>query len=169
MKSKFHIRSWVKNDFNEVRKILIETWLQTYDFIPENDLFIHLENYYSLEKLYELFNNPDAFCYSVETDKQVIGWMKLFDDKYDGNFYLSSLYILKDYQGLGIGKELMSAADKKALELNHSRIWVGVMGKNINTLIWYKKLGFDFVKEGPFKMGGTEVNHFIGFKRLKLD
>lgn len=166
MKNKFQIRSWIKNDFNEVRKILKETWLQTYDFIPENDLLIHLENYYSLEKLNELFNNPDAYCFSIEKDRQVIGWMKLFDNKSDGNFYLSSLYILKDYQGLGIGKELISVADKKALELNHSRIWVGVMKKNINTLTWYKKLGFNFIKAEPFKMGETEVSHLIGYKKL---
>ncbi len=166
MKNKFQIRSWIKNDFNEVRKILKETWLQTYDFIPENDLLIHLENYYSLEKLNELFNNPDAYCFSIEKDRQVFGWMKLFDNKSDGNFYLSSLYILKDYQGLGIGKELISVADKKALELNHSRIWVGVMKKNINTLTWYKKLGFNFIKAEPFKMGETEVSHLIGYKKL---
>lgn len=168
MTNKYQIRFWTKNDFNKVRKILIETWIHTYDFIPQNDLLIHLENYYSIERLNELFNNPDAYCYSVEIDKQVIGWMKLIDDKSDGNFYLSSLYILKEYQGLGIGKELMLVADKKALELNHSSIWVGVMDQNIHALNWYKKLGFNFIKEEPFKLGRTEVNHLIGVKSLNL-
>lgn len=167
--NKFKIRHWIKKDFNEVRKILKETWIQTYNFIPQNDLLIHLDNYYSIERLEELFNNPAAYCYSVEIDKQVIGWMKLFDNKSDGNFYLSSLYILKAFQGLGIGKELMNIAEIKAIELNHSLIWVGVMEKNINTLNWYKKRGFDFITEEPFKMGETEVNHLIGFKRLNLE
>lgn len=166
MSTEFQIRPWSEKDFYEVRKILSITWFETYNFIPEKDLVTYLDKYYSFENLHELFNNKNAFCFSVEFDNHLIGWMRLIDNKTDGKFYVSSLYILPKYQGLGIGKKLMQIAEKKAVELNHSDIWIGVMEKNTLTLNWYKKLGFNFIKEEPFIMGVTEVNHFIGYKPI---
>lgn len=36
------IRYWSEKDFSTVRKILLETWLNTYTFIPEEDIRFHL-------------------------------------------------------------------------------------------------------------------------------
>jgi len=163
----FLIRPWSKKDFLSVRSILIETWLVTYNFIPEVDLRIHLENFYSIKKLNELFKNENTHCFCVEFENNIIGWMKLFDNKVENRFYVSSLYVLPDYQGYGIGKKLMLLAEEKAVELNHSEIWIGVMEQNINTLNWYRKLGFNFVTAEPFRMGSSEVVHLIGFKSIK--
>ncbi len=167
MKQKFKIRSLNRNDFTEIEKLLKETWLKTYDFIPINVLLEHLENHYSVQKIDELFSNPLYYCYTVLNEDSVIGWMKLYDNKIEKKFYLSSLYIHPDFQGSGIGKELIQIAEQKAVELNYSYIWVGVMEQNINAMNWYKKLGFNFVDDEPFVMGKTSVNHFIGFKQLK--
>lgn len=168
LKKDFTIRFWKENDFLVIRKLLGITWLKTYSFIPEKDLSEHLNRYYSFEQLESLFNDKNYFCYSVENKDEIIGWMKLFDNQDEGKFYVSSLYVLPNYQGNGIGKELMNIAESKARELKHSDIWIGVMEQNENTLNWYKKLGFNFIKAEPFKMGETEVSHLIGYKKLNL-
>lgn len=167
MKNDFTIRIWKEDDFLAVRKLLGITWHETYTFIPEKDLNEHLNRYYSFEQLESLFNDKNYFCYSVEKEGEIVGWMKLFNNQDENKFYVSSLYVLPNYQGNGIGKELMNLAESKARELKHSEIWIGVMKQNENTLNWYKKLGFNFLKEEPFRMGETEVNHFIGFKKLE--
>lgn len=168
MTSEFLIRPWSKKDFTDVRKLLSITWFETYKFIPERDLVNYLNTFYSYEKLEELYNNKNAYCFSVEFENQLIGWMRLIDNKNDGKFYVSSLYILPQYQGLGIGKKLMLLAEQKAGELGYTEFWIGVMEKNLPTLNWYKKLGFNFIKEEPFFMSETSVNHYIGFKSIKL-
>jgi len=167
MNSEFPIRPWSEKDFTNVRKLLSITWFETYKFIPENDLVNYLNNFYSFEKLEELYRNKNAYCLSVEFENQLIGWMKLIDNKSEGKFYVSSLYILPNFQGLGIGKKLMLLAEQKAAELGYTEFWIGVMEKNLPTLNWYKKLGFIFIKEEPFAMGETSVNHYIGFKSIK--
>ncbi len=167
MNSEFPIRPWSEKDFTDVRKLLSITWFETYKFIPENDLLNYLNNFYSFEKLEELYRNKNAYCFSVEFENQLIGWMKLIDNKSEGKFYVSSLYILPNFQGLGIGKKLMLLAEQKAAELGHNDLWIGVMEKNLPTLKWYKKLGFIFIKEEPFAMSETSVNHYIGFKSIK--
>jgi hypothetical protein len=40
------------------------------------------------------------------------------------------------------------------------------MVKNRQALVFYRKVGFQFVREEPFTMGKTTVSHLIGFKKL---
>lgn len=160
------IRSWLKSDFKTVRKILTETWLDTYSFIPEEDILFHLDKFYSEEKLNILFIDPYTHCFITESDGLSSGWMKLYDNKSQKRFYVSSLYVLPQFQGSGIGKILMNKAEEIARQKGYDRIWLGVMKDNIKALEWYKKIGFNFVEEEPFQMGKTVVMHLIGYKLI---
>ncbi len=160
------LRNWTKEDFQTVRDILLVTWKDAYHFIPENDITTHLENYYSKAKLLELFNNHLVKGILAEIENKSVGWMKLFNDELAEKFYISSLYVLPNYQGYGIGKLLLQKAEEIASKLKYDKVWLGVMRDNVKALDWYKKLGFVFVEEEPFKMGNTEVLHLIGYKTI---
>lgn len=160
------IRTWLKSDFKAVRKILSETWLDTYRFIPDDDILSHLEKYYSEEKLNILFLDPYTQCFISESDGIPSGWMKLYDNKSQKRFYISSLYVLPKFQGFGIGKHLMNKAEEIAKQKNYDRIWLGVMKDNVKALEWYKKNNFYFDEEEPFQMGKTVVMHLIGYKLI---
>jgi ribosomal protein S18 acetylase RimI-like enzyme len=158
------LRNWTKKDFQTVRNILLVTWKDAYRFIPEKDIITHLENYYSKTKLLELFNDHCTKGILTEIENKPVGWMKLFDDQSNKKFFISSLYVLPEFQGYGIGKKLLLEAESIALKLNYDKVWLGVMKDNNKALEWYKKIGFQFVEEEPFKMGETEVMHLIGYK-----
>lgn len=160
-------RSWDKNDFDQVYKILQESWDKAYSsFIPKEDLTFYLNQTYNANKLEELFNNQNAFCFVAEVDGMAVGWLKLSIDNEEKRFYLSSIYVLPEFQKLKIGRQLMEMAFTTAKEKGFSEIWIGVMDNNINALAWYEKIGFVFEEKLPFKMGNTEVQHFIGKKIL---
>jgi ribosomal protein S18 acetylase RimI-like enzyme len=160
------IRNWLQSDFKSVRNILLQTWLDTYSFIPVDDIKFHLEKYYNEQKLNLLYSDPDTFCFIAEANKQPIGWMKLFNNHSQNRFYLSSLYVLPEYQGYGVGKLFMIKAEEIAKDKNYDRLWLGVMNDNTKALNWYKKLGFIFTEEEPFQMGNTKVMHSIGYKLI---
>jgi len=160
------LRNWTKEDFQTVRNILLVTWKDAYHFIPEKDIITHLENYYSETKLLELFNDHYAKGILAEIENKPVGWMKLFDDQLAEKFFISSLYVLPEFQGYGIGRKLLLKAEETASKLKHDKVWLGVMKDNVKTLEWYRKIGFQFVEEEPFKMGETEVLHLIGYKAL---
>lgn len=165
--TKVFFRLWNKNDFEQVYKILQESWDQAYaSFIPKEDLAFYLNQTYNAIKLEELFNNANAFCFVAEVDGKAVGWLKLSINKEENKFYLSSIYVLPNFQKLKIGRQLMDIAFATAKEKSFSEIWIGVMDNNINTLHWYEKIGFIFVEKLPFKMGKTEVQHLIGSKKL---
>ena len=162
------IRNWTKEDFQAVRNILLVTWKDAYHFIPEKDIITHLENYYSEAKLLELFNNHLVRGILAEIESRPIGWMKLYNDELVEKFFISSLYVLPEFQGNGIGRKLLLKAEETASKLKHNKVWLGVMKDNVKTLEWYRKIGFQFIEEEPFKMGETEVIHLIGYKVINI-
>ena len=105
------LRNWTKEDFQTVRNILLVTWKDAYHFIPQKDIITHLENYYSETKLLELFNNHLVKGILAEMNQTPVGWMKLFNDEIAEKFFISSLYVLPEYQGYGIGKKLLLYAE----------------------------------------------------------
>ncbi len=65
-----------------------------------------------------------------------------------------------------MGRRLLEAAEGYAGEKGLDRLWIGVMVKNRQALAFYRKMGFQFVREEPFTMGETTVSHLIGYKKL---
>src|SRR5690606_24464663 len=129
---------------DSVRRILFETWLKTYTFIPETDLKSHLEKFYSIPELEAMLNSDNVTCILAESGSSC-AFMKLVDDKASRRFYVSSLYVLPDYQQFGMGSRLMKIAVQYALKAQHDKTWLGVMKQNTVALQWYKKTGFNFL------------------------
>jgi ribosomal protein S18 acetylase RimI-like enzyme len=157
-------RNWTKEDFPIIKNILLTTWQNTYTFIPEADILTHFEKHYSEDRLIEILNDPFSKGILAEVNTVPAGWLKLFEDIINKKFFVSSLYILPEFQGYGLGKKLLNEAYTIANKKQFKKVWLGVMKQNIKALEWYKNLGFIFVEEEPFQMGETEVMHLIGYK-----
>jgi ribosomal protein S18 acetylase RimI-like enzyme len=162
--AEINIRNWIEVDFPIVKNILLTTWKNTYTFIPEEDILTHFENFYSDDKLIEILIDPFSKGIIAEVNSVPAGWMKLFEDTINKKFFISSLYVLPEFQGYGLGKKLLNEAYKIASQKRYQKVWLGVMKQNVKALEWYKNLGFVFDNEEPFQMGRTEVLHLIGYK-----
>ncbi len=158
------IRNWTREDFSIVKNILLTTWKNTYTFIPEEDILTHFEKHYSEDRLIEILNDPFSKGIIAEVNSVPAGWLKLFEDYINKKFFVSSLYVLPEFQGYGLGKKLLNETYRIAKEKHFSRVWLGVMKQNVKSLEWYQNLGFIFEEEEPFQMGSTEVMHLIGYK-----
>ena len=158
------IRNWTREDFSIVKNILLITWKNTYTFIPEKDILFHFKKHYSEDRLIEILNDPYSEGIIAEVNSVPTGWLKLFEDHINKKFFVSSLYVLPEYQGFGLGKKLLNEAYRIAKEKRFSKVWLGVMKQNVKSLEWYQNLGFIFNEEEPFQMGSTQVMHLIGYK-----
>jgi ribosomal protein S18 acetylase RimI-like enzyme len=166
MKSQVNIklRDWTEKDFPIVKDILLTTWKETYSFIPDSDILEHFNVFYSNDRFDEMISDPFTKGIIAEVNLVPVGWMKLFENTIEKKFFISSLYVLPKFQGLGIGKRLLNEACSIAKEKRFNKVWLGVMKQNVKSLDWYRHLGFIFSDEEPFKMGKTEVMHLIGYK-----
>ena len=158
------IRNWTREDFSIVKNILLTTWKNTYTFIPEEDILSHFKKYYCEDRLIEILNDPFSKGIIAEVNSVPAGWLKLFEDHISKKFFVSSLYVLPEFQGFGLGKKLLNKAYRIAKKKQFSKVWLGVMKQNVKSLEWYKNLGFIFDEEEPFQMGSTQVMHLIGYK-----
>ncbi|KAF0152753.1 MAG: Histone acetyltransferase HPA2-like protein [Ignavibacteria bacterium] len=167
METNITIRKWNENDAEAVRNVLQQSWQDTYSsFIPKNDLDFYLDKTYSVDLLKQANENLAFTCFVSEANNKVCGWLKLYDCIEEKRFYLSSIYVLPEYQKLKIGIKFFELACSTAIEKHYKEIYIGVMVHNERVLNWYKKLGFVFIEEKPFSMGDTFVPHLIGKKIL---
>ncbi len=98
-------------------------------------------------------------------DDHIAGYARLFFNRDENRLYVSSLYLLPEFEGKGIGIRLLESAERYAAEKRLDELWIGVMVKNRQALVFYRKVGFLFVREEPFTMGKTTVSHLIGYKK----
>jgi ribosomal protein S18 acetylase RimI-like enzyme len=167
MKGKVQIRPWQKSDFESIRSITWQSWISAYSsFIPENDLRSHLDSYYAKASLLSMFDDPLMQGFVAEAGGTIAGYARIFINQEENRLYVSSLYLLPEFQGKEIGRKLLEAAEGYAAGKGLDDIWIGVMVKNKQALFFYRKVGFLFIREEPFTMGETTVSHLIGYKKL---
>ena len=161
------IRPWQKGDLASIRRIIWQSWISTYSsFIPESDIRSYFDIYYTESSFLSMFDNPLIQGFVAETDDHIAGYARLFFNRDENRLYVPSLYLLPEFQGQDIGRRLLEAAEGYAAEKGVDRLWIGVMVKNRQALVFYRKVGFQFVREEPFTMGKTTVSHLIGYKKL---
>jgi len=161
------VRHWVPTDIPSVRHIAWTTWLATYaSFIPEADLRVFFDAYYTPEALARFCTAEDARGFLAELDRVPAGFAKTAYHGEESRFDLNSLYVLPQYHGMGIGSRLLAASEQYALSLGAPDIWLGVMTQNVAAVEWYRRIGFRFVREEPFTMGRTTVQHLIGYRTI---
>ncbi|MEW6654014.1 MAG: GNAT family N-acetyltransferase [Bacteroidota bacterium] len=167
METEITIRLWNDGDAEAVREILMLSWKYAYSsFIPQSDLDYYLDKTYSLDLLKQASKNHAFTCFVSELNNKVCGWLKIYESKEENRIYLSSLYVLPEYQKLKIGKRFFELASAIAAEKSYKEIYIGVMVQNEQAVNWYKRLGFNFFEQQPFTMGNSSVTHLIGRKIL---
>ena len=161
------IRPWQKSDLASIRRIIWQSWISTYSsFIPETDLKAHFDTYYTEASLLSMSDNPVIQGFIAKVDDHIAGYARLFFNRDENRLYIPSMYFLPEFQGQGMARQLLKAAEKYATEKSLNELWIGVMVKNRKALNFYRKVGFLFIKEEPFTMGKTTVSHLIGYKKL---
>ncbi len=160
------IRPWQKSDLESVRRITWQSWISTYSsFIPESDLKSYFDTHYTEASLLRMFDDPSMQGFVAEVDGHIAGYARLFFNRAENRLYVSSLYLLPEFQGQDIGARLLEEAEGYAVEKRLDELWIGVMVKNTQALLFYRKVGFVFVREEPFTMGKTTVSHLIGYRK----
>lgn len=96
--------------------------------------------------------NPNALNYLILWNSHTVGILKLvkdcgIDEISDMDaLKAEKIYLLKEYSGKGIGKQLLQFIEEKARALNKKVIWLDAMQKG-NPVHFYQKNGFIIKRE----------------------
>lgn len=75
-----------------------------------------------------------------------------------------ALYVLKDYQKLGIGKALMNECIKRLASFEYVCVWV--LHNNMQAIKWYENYGF--TKDGKMKSVPVMNNYILDELRMSI-
>jgi ribosomal protein S18 acetylase RimI-like enzyme len=100
---------------------------------------------YDGDRLREL-REPVFDLYKMHTGRELV----IEDETDGGEFYLDSVAVLSQYQGLGVGAMLLSAMRDKAFETGFERVGLLVDWDNPRAEKLYHSLGFERINETLF-------------------
>ena len=69
---------------------------------------------------------------------------------------IERIYVLKDFQGMKVGKMLFDKAIENARNMGLDLVWLGVWEKNIRAISFYEKNGFTVFNKHIFRLGNEE-------------
>ncbi|MEK4425348.1 GNAT family N-acetyltransferase [Solibacillus sp. FSL K6-1523] len=158
------IRKATMQDAQGIAKVHVDSWRTTYKGILPSSFLDNL----SYVKREELWRNNIAVEKNVvlvaENEKgEIVGFAdgatretNLVPNASD----LTTIYLLEQYQGRGIGKKLLKEMMLSFKERQFQTIYVDVLADN-KTRYYYEYYGAEYVKSVPLTIGGTVVEEAI--------
>jgi ribosomal protein S18 acetylase RimI-like enzyme len=159
----FDIRKAVINDAKGISKVHVDSWKTTYKNIVSDEYLTNL-TYENREQIW-LHNIPNGGVYVAENSKgEIVGFSsggKERSGKYtgfDGELY--AIYILKEYQGLGIGKALVKPIIDEMKSKDLKSMIVLVLEDN-NSRLFYEALGAKKIDVIEIEISGKKLSELV--------
>jgi ribosomal protein S18 acetylase RimI-like enzyme len=134
-----------------------QSWIETYTGLFPDEVMQRL----SLEKSIDNARKYPENTYVAVVDNNIVGfscYLESRDEDLEDTGEIMAIYILKEYQGFGIGKKLMEVCYKELSQYSKLSLWV--LGSNKKSVGFYERQGF--VADGKTKMlHGKEVIRMV--------
>ncbi len=129
----------------------------------------YIKSQYSKENILKELSEEKADYYFILFNDEVIGNFRfIWDKKLKGlseekQVKLHRVYLHPKTQGNGIGKQLISWLEKKAIEKGFQIIWLDAMNEQKQAFKFYEKLGYRYYSHVllPFGLMHEEVRKMI--------
>lgn len=172
-KLKMQIRALNQHDLSALQVMSCQTFHDT--FAESNsieDMQRYLAKHFSSEQLGKELSNPDMYFYFAEQQGEPIGYLKLnrgkaqTEQQTDNAVEIERIYVLKKWQGKGIGQALYEFAVQQSKEWKADFIWLGVWEYNRNALAFYQKNGFVPFGNHFFQLGNDQQTDILMKRQL---
>lgn len=161
---------WVSTDaaIGTVAALARETWEHHYlPIIGAAQVRYMLEKFQSPAAIREQIEKGYAY-YEVCESGQAVGYFALVPSPADGRMMLSKIYILAAFQGRGLGRAVISFAEKRCVETGHRTLWLTVNKNNVRSIAFYERAGFKKESSVVSDIGGGFVmDDYIMSKRVR--
>lgn len=159
-----NIRRAVIEDAKGIARVHVESWRTTYKNIIPDEFLMNL----SYEQRTDLWNRNVSkegnYVFVAENENgEIVGFAdcgKREKNDIDQSGDLTSIYLLEEYQGKGIGKKLMKQLFHQFNELNYNKVFVEVLEDN-KTRFFYEKYGAKIQKTERIQIAGVELDLLI--------
>ena len=141
------------NEIPLLLQLAQEIWPENYiKILSQEQISYMMEMMYSTDVIRDqMLNGVEFFLISYENKN--IGYLALEKEyKFINDLYIHKIYLLKEMQLKGIGKEIMRQIFEKAIQQRFNSVSLNVNRFN-NAVKFYEKMGFDIEYQEDIDIG----------------
>ncbi|KWW17660.1 GNAT family acetyltransferase [Peribacillus simplex] len=158
------IREATVADAEGIAIVHVDSWRTTYKNIIPND-FLAKPSYHKRKASWiENISNEGNHVYVAENgDGRIVGFInggKRAKNPVADSGDLTAIYIVEEFQGMGIGKKLLKQLFLKLEELGFHSILVEVLDGN-KSRFFYEAFGAKVIKSEPIKIAGEALTLLV--------
>lgn len=160
---KVKIRKVLTKDLEDLRIVAVNTFTESFaEKNTKEDISYYIRNNLSLRKLRSELESKNSAFFFAETQKGLSGYLKINWGKSQTEIgakeglEIERIYVLKEFQGQGLGQQLFERAMEVARNNHKKYIWLGVWEKNSKAIQFYEKNGFKPFGTHVFTLGGDD-------------
>ena len=160
-------------DLTLLRQISLETYVETFEAVntPAN-MQSYLQQAFNTQRLSDELAEPHSQFFLAYKHDQVTGYFKINNGSAQTEFNdpnaleLERIYVLRRYQGQGLGQQLLNAVINIANEQQKQWLFLGVWEHNQKALAFYQRNGFYRIGQHIFNMGDDPQTDYLLRKDL---
>lgn len=160
-----NIRRVVTKDAELLSELSIATFLPAHGHsAPKKDIDNYLKANFTPKNLTKEISEENNLFHFVYKDNKIAGYSKIILNqsekftKTQNTTYLSRIYLLPEYYGLGLGEALFDFNLAIAKRNIQTGIWLFVWVENKKAISFYNKMGFKKIGQANFKISETHSN-----------
>ncbi|MFJ7511829.1 GNAT family N-acetyltransferase [Peribacillus simplex] len=158
------IREATFADAEGIAIVHVDCWRSTYKDIMSRDFLDNLSYEQRTDLWKKNISGDGNYIYVAENNEgKVVGFIsggKRETNQVEDSGDLTAIYILENYQRMGIGKKLIKELFLKFEELGFKTIFVEVLEDN-KSRYFYEAFGAELLKTEKIKMAGAELNLLV--------
>ncbi len=167
------IRKALQSDASRLAVLKQQVWISTYATGGISDVFAkYVQSEYSLAKVSEALADNEILILLACDNGCLVGCAELRlvlerpADSVAAGYEITTLYILENFQGQGIGKQLLSECIRQVKMLGGSNVWLTVYYNNPKAIEFYRRQRFSYVGDADFILKGERHKNYIMQKEM---
>jgi ribosomal protein S18 acetylase RimI-like enzyme len=146
------IKPCTKEDIQDMIQVLIQSYLEHYTHLWEDEGVNYMKNSFNAAQLEEEMSNPNSVFYLIHDGQKYVGLVKLnIDSAVDAfpastTLELERIYFIKEAAGKGFGKAAVDFVSNYAIQKHKRVVWLKAM-QTSPAVEFYKKRGFEVIRE----------------------
>lgn len=172
MKKNLTYKKCVLKDLEVLTSVSRDTFISAFakDNNPD-DFKSYIDTAFNKNQIEQELLNPQSEFYFVFLNRLLAGYFKLnINDAQDEAFgnssiELSRIYVFNEFQGQGLGADVLNKIISLAKEKQKTWLWLGVWQLNVNAVRFYERHGFTKFDTHSFYIGNDRQTDWL----MRLD
>ncbi|MBM3442941.1 MAG: GNAT family N-acetyltransferase [Bacteroidetes bacterium] len=132
------------------------------------DLQCYLDAHLTLDRFRAELAAPESTFHLAYIGAEPAGYLKLRRDRLPKGLpsgwpclQVERIYVLRRFQGAGLGSTLLSLAIEEARAAGHKTVWLQVWQQNPEAIGFYRSRGFEIFETAHFVLGDQTTEDYL--------